>query len=404
MSPVTGTRLEARTDPLPDPGPLVGLMGEHDLVWLRDDTGFVARGVAATVHPRDVRNLLADARVEDHVVGPGTGPIAVGALPFAPGAPGSLVVPREVVARAPDGRAWRTVVENAEVPTPEPRAVSDPQPPEHVELTSRPDHAGWRSMVQAALAQIRRGEIGKVVLAREVQVHAPHPFAMASVLRALHDGQPGCYVFAVDGFVGASPELLVRREGDVVTSRPMAGSVPADGNEADAERAISRLLRSGKDRDEHRVVVEAVVETLLEHGVDVTARNTPDLVRLDTVAHLATTVSAHLDAGAPSALELARALHPTPAVGGTPRDRAVALIGVLEPFDRGPYAGPVGWVDARGDGEWAVALRCGRIEGDRARCYAGAGIVRGSDPDREWDETEAKLAPMLSALGAGTQR
>ncbi len=399
MTPRTGTRLDVRTEPLTDPGSLLPLVEAHDLAWLRGSAGFVARGAAATIHPDDVAHLFADARVDDQVGGPGTGPIAVGALPFAPGAPASLVVPREVVGRAPDGRAWRTVVEPDAEPPPRPRAITPTAAPRRPEVASRPDHAGWRAMVQAALAQIRRGEIAKVVLAREVHVTAPRPFGVESVVTALYDDQPDCYVFAVDGFVGASPELLVRREGAVVTSQPMAGSVPTEGDEGDFEQPLARLLRSGKDRDEHRVVVDAVVDTLLDHCVDVTAPDTPDLVRLDTVAHLATTVIGQLDADAPSALDLARELHPTPAVGGTPRDRAVALIDVLEPFDRGPYAGPVGWVDARGDGEWAVALRCGGIEGNEARCYAGAGIVRGSDPDREWDETEAKLAPMLSALG-----
>jgi isochorismate synthase EntC len=192
--------------------------------------------------------------------------------------------------------------------------------------------------------------------------------------------------------VGASPELLVARYGDRVVSRPMAGTaVPGDG-------ALERLAASPKDAREHRLVVDAILEVLGPRCLEVEAAAEPEVDEFADVAHLATPIHGTLRTPAPDALTLARALHPTPAVAGTPTDAALAAIARLEPHGRGRYAGPVGWVDARGDGEWAVALRCASLDGARAVLHAGAGIVAGSDPDLEWTETEAKLDPMLRAL------
>jgi menaquinone-specific isochorismate synthase len=206
-------------------------------------------------------------------------------------------------------------------------------------------------------------------------------------------------VFAADGLVGATPELLVRREGASVTSRPMAGTIPRGATDAGDSAAEASLAASVKDGLEHRLVVDAVVDGLRAGGVDVESVRGPDVARLATVSHLATTIAGTVEPrSARSALELALRLHPTPAVGGAPQDVALALLEDLETFDRGRYAGPVGWVDAHGDGEWAVALRCADLEGGTARLVAGAGIVAGSDPDAEWAETQAKLEPMLRVL------
>lgn len=400
-------RVSATTRPLDEPPPSAGLpasVSADDFAWLTSRGGFVAQGVAAEIAPDEVDEFLSAIEVEDRVGAWATGPIACGALPFSDGANPVLRVPARVIGHT-DGTWWCTTIGAPPgQPTPDP---STPAPPpdsaarqaEVSEISSAPDREGWRRMVQAALTQIRRGELAKVVLAREVTVtlaDAPRPGDL--VQRMAHD-TASAFVFAAQGFLGASPELLVRRDGRSVSSQPMAGSVPVSGDDGETSERLDALTRSGKDRDEHRVVVEAVADVLEAHTVQLEVPDSPDLVRLPSVAHLATRVNGVLSDDAPSALGLARALHPTPAVGGTPSDRAVALIDVLEPFDRGPYAGPVGWVDARGDGEWAVALRCGRVEGRTARLYAGAGIVSGSDPDREWDETEAKLRPMLTALG-----
>jgi menaquinone-specific isochorismate synthase len=260
------------------------------------------------------------------------------------------------------------------------------------------DLGWWRGAVRAALAAIGAGRLDKVVLAREAVVEGDRPFPRAEVLRRLRRRSGGStFLYAMGGFVGATPELLVRRQGLVATSRPMAGTVPR-GDSAAAEAAgLARLTGSPKEAVEHRLVVDAVAEGLAKVA-DRVEVGRPEVVRLATVAHLATEVTADLTGPLPTALELAGLLHPTPAVGGAPRDAALAAIAALEPFDRGGYAGPVGWVDRAGDGEWAVALRCATLDGRRARLVAGAGIVPGSDPDAEWAETEDKLRAILDVL------
>jgi menaquinone-specific isochorismate synthase len=267
------------------------------------------------------------------------------------------------------------------------------QPPTRFHVAAPRTRADWRSAVERALAAIAAGDLEKVVLAREVVVEADTAFDARDVVHGLVASQPGSIVYASAGFVGASPELLVRREGDVVESRPVAGTTVADSDDA-----LLALAASVKDTREHRFVVDGIVEVLEPRCADLHADAVPEVAVFGPVAHLATPIRGRLTPPAPSALELARLLHPTPAVGGTPRRAALDAIRELEGFDRGRYAGPVGWVDARGDGEWAIALRGAELDGARARLVAGAGIVAGSDPDAEWAETQAKLEPMLRAL------
>ncbi len=213
------------------------------------------------------------------------------------------------------------------------------------------------------------------MLAREVLVEADTAFDPHDIVRGLVASQPGSFVYASAGFVGASPELLVRRDGDVVESRPVAGTTVADSDDA-----LRALAVSVKDTREHRFVVDGIVDVLAPRCGELHADAVPEVAVFGPVAHLATPIRGRLLTPAPSALDLARLLHPTPAVGGTPRPEALDAIRELEGFDRGRYAGPVGWVDARGDGEWAIALRGAELDGARARLVAGAGIVAGSDP------------------------
>ena len=238
-----------------------------------------------------------------------------------------------------------------------------------------------------ALAAIDRGELQKVVLARAVAVDADRDFDLRAILRRLARTQPGCIVYADGGFVGASPELLVDRRGEHVTCRPLAGT-GANANE---------LLASAKDAWEHQLVVDAV-SAALRTCADVVHADRPAPVVFADVTHLATTVTA--TATRATVIDLVTALHPTPAVAGTPRDVALDLIARLESTARSRYAGPFGWVDARGDGAFVVALRGAEITGAHALLHAGAGIVAGSDPDAEWAETQAKFRPMLTALVA----
>ena len=395
---VTTTRrptLVARTVLASFEGELLDRAVPDGFTWLRDGSGFVAGGVATEVPARDATAYLQDIEVHDEVHRPGTGAIAVGSLPFLDTASATVTIPAWVEGRAPDGTSWRTEIGRRDAPAAPPaRAIVPPVTSPGTTRTrclTSPDH--WERAVESVLAAIGAGEVTKVVLARTVHVEAAQAIDPRWLLGRLQAREPGRYLFAHAGSVGASPELLVSRTGRDVLARPLAGTVPWPAE----EHAIEALLQSGKQQREHAIVVNAMAATLsaLCSDLDVGA---PVALRLADVAHIATTVRAHAGPDTPSALGLALALHPTPAVGGTPTDRALEYIARAEPHGRGRFAGPVGWVDAQGDGEIAVALRSAEIDGPTARVRAGAGIVAGSDQQAEWDEIDAKLTPMLRAL------
>jgi menaquinone-specific isochorismate synthase len=365
---------------------LVASCTPHGFAWLHHDIHLVATGVAARVAPGQVTDALAAIEVEDPLGLPGTGAIAVGALPFDPAQDGELVIPARVLGQA-HGRAWVTEIGPADD-----EAGSTRAGPARFTVGATHARAEWEATVARAIDAIGRGDLDKVVLAREVIVEGDQPFDVRDVIARLVHQQPGCFVYASDGLVGASPELLVRRTGTVVESRPVAGTAVAEG-----EESLRALAESVKDTREHRFVVDAIVDVLGPVCAELDA-GAPEVAVFGPIAHLATPVRGTLAGEAPDALALARMLSPTPAVGGTPRTAALDAIRELEGFDRGRYAGPVGWVDARGDGEWAIALRGAELDGTRARLVAGAGIVAGSDPAAEWAETQAKLEPMLRAL------
>jgi menaquinone-specific isochorismate synthase len=380
--------LRAVTRACTPPDDLFDALGPGGAAWWHEGCGFVTAGVAARVAPNMARTWLAAIDHDDDVDRAGTGPIAVGALPFDPDGASTLVVPRQVVGRDAEGRGWITRIGDPVRPL-----ARRERAPSAIAVLPRTTRAEWDAAVDAALAAIAGGELEKVVLARRVDLDADRPFEPAAVLRRLCEQQPGCFVYAGDGMVGASPELLVRRRGEAVESQPMAGTSTLTD-----QAAIARLRASVKDAREHRLVVDAIVEALQPLCVRIEPAPEPSVARFADVAHLTTSVRGLLRAPAPDAVELARRLHPTPAVGGTPRGPALETIARLEDFPRDRYAGPVGWVDARGDGEWALALRGAAIDGTRATLHAGAGIVAGSVPADEWCETEAKLEPMIRAL------
>ena len=381
-------RLRAVTREIEPGDDALGGFDPQGFAWLHHGTRLVTSGVAARVAPTDAAARCSRRLDADDPVGlPGTGAVAVGALPFDPDAAGELVVPARVHG-VHDGRAWVT-----EIGPGEPASSVAVVPPTRFHVAAPRSRDDWRVAVERALAAIRAGDLEKVVLAREVLIEADAEFDAHEVVRGLVASQPGSFVYASRGFVGASPELLVRRFGEVVESRPVAGTTVAD-----SDAALLALAASVKDTREHRFVVDGIVDVLGPRCDQLHADAIPEVAVFGPVAHLATPIRGRLAAPAPSALDLARWLHPTPAVGGTPRRAALDAIRALEGFDRGRYAGPVGWVDARGDGEWAIALRGAELDGSRARLVAGAGIVAGSDPDAEWAETQAKLEPMLRAL------
>lgn len=262
--------------------------------------------------------------------------------------------------------------------------------------------AHWAGLVEAARNAIRRGELCKVVLARAVELTAEQPFSFEISLRALAERYPTCTIFAVGigetVFLGATPERLVQVENGTVTTVALAGSAPRSADPIRDRAAAAQLLTSQKDRHEHALVVEAIRTALLPLCRRLAVPDEPQLVSIANVHHLATPIAGVLADGQ-GALDVAAKLHPTPAVGGTPREAALAFIRAYEPIPRGWYAGALGWITASGDGEFVVGLRSGIVRGTVARLYAGCGIVADSDPVAEWEESEVKLRPMLEVLG-----
>ena len=405
--------LIARTRPLRGDVPdLLQVAGGDGILFARNQVGFAGRGAALRAPKARAASALEAIEVDDHVRRPGSGPVAFGALPFLPDATSDLVIPRLTVAIDDDGQAWATTVTEADdddpIRTDPAAALADalgrpgrPSPadgPSSFDVCAVRSPAAWQAAVATATARIRAGELDKVVLAREISITADTDISVATVLLRLAQHYPGCFLYLVDGFCGASPELLVSRSGDVVRAQPMAGTKPRRGiPEADAVLA-AELLASPTYRQEHQVTIDAVHDTLLAFSSYVDYEPEPSVVPLANVVHLATQVEGRLSHPPVSILELVAALHPTPAVCGRPRDAALAVIAELEDLDRGRYAGAVGWVDVEGNGQWAVSIRGAEISGRTARVIAGNGMVGDSDPPTELIETRAKLQAMLAAI------
>jgi menaquinone-specific isochorismate synthase len=336
---------------------------------------------------------------------PGCGPVAIGALPFDPAAPGSLIVPRRIVGRLGD-QAWLTTIEPVDngpadsgTEAAPPPATTFGEPPDEFSLTPSLPHSTWKSLVAAAVERIGAGDFDKVVLARQIDISANRPFLVGDVLSRLVALYPSCMVFSVDGFIGASPELLIARTGDRVISHPLAGTVARSGDAHSDEALVAGLMASGKARAEHRVVIDVLRSALAPVCVELDVPEEPSVMSLRNVSHLATRITGRLAPATPeTALELVARIHPTPAVGGDPTPTALRYLVEVEGFERGRYAGPVGWVDARGDGAWAVGIRCAEVDGAHARIFAGNGVVAGSDPADELTETQLKLQALLAAL------
>ncbi len=366
----------------------------------------LAGGLLEPSGPAGLVHRLGAIECDDPLGLPGTGPVAFGALPFESGAPGEMVVPSLLYGRGADGVEWATSVgEHPPEPTREllraaleRRSVEPPGPPALV----AGDPADYPAAVAVATRAIAAGRLRKVVLARRLVVDlgaAPSPPA---VLARLAAQEPSATAFLVGHgpsvFVGASPELLVSRRGASVRSHPLAGTAASGTGPAEC------LLASAKDMEEHALVVADIARVLDPHCSELVVPAEPSLVSLHSMNHLGTRIEGCLMAEGgrlPSVLELVAELHPTPAVGGVPRAPALELIERLEPGPRGPWAGPVGWLDAAGDGDWVVGLRSTIIEGSTAVVWAGAGIVAASDPLAELAETDLKLAPALEGLAPG---
>ena len=398
-----------RTVRVEQPGALLDLLPEQGaLAWVHDGEGLVGWGEAARVEltgddrfadaQRWWDGVTADADVQDEVGLPGSGPVAFGSFAFDAGT--SVLIVPEVVVGCRGGAWWVTTVG----PVPAPLPLRDePRPPRSLRFSdgtrSGPE---WVRVVADAVRRIEGGEVAKVVLARDLQVDLAEPLDLRWPLRRLAADYPGCWVFAVDGLLGATPEMLVRLRDGVATSRVLAGTLRRSGDLNRDLRQGHALARSIKDVEEHGYGVRSVADALALHCVAVDVPADPFVLELPNVMHLATDVTGTVTDGATS-LGLIASLHPSAAVCGTPTEVARGLIREIEGLDRGRYAGPVGWIDADGDGEWGIALRCGQVDPAdprRLRLYAGCGIVAGSKPLDELAESNAKLVPMRDALQA----
>jgi len=376
----------------------VDLLSVGDVLFERNRSGLAGRGEVARVPWENAPSFLASIDCDDEVGLPGCGAVAFGARPFDPDAPAEVIVPREVFGRTDDGTRWHTVIGELEAIEDRSAGLLPRESPSRFDVAPSRSPESWCALVEAATKAMVDGSLRKVVLAREVVVTGDAAFDASVILERLRTTYPGCHLYRVDGFVGASPELLVSRSGDIVRSHPMAGTAARGGDPSTDARLAAALLASTKDREEHQITIDMVHDTLLNWCSYVDYEAEPSIVPVANVQHLATLVEGRLSQPAPSVLELVDALHPTPAVCGSPREEALAFIKANEGFDRGRYAGAVGWVDGRGNGSWAVSVRCADLDGPTARVYAGNGIVADSDPPTELAETRAKLQAMLSAL------
>lgn len=376
--------------------------------FIRRGDGFVTIGEAAifevdSAQAADVwwAEMSREIEHETELMGVfGTGPLAVGSFVFDPDHSEDrsiLIVPKVIIGRR-DGRSWLTCIGPERYSAMPPKGNEPPAPTNIRFSDGAVQSADWPHLVSEVVKLIRSGEIEKVVLARDMIAASDTPIDHRFLARQLTTAYPDTWTYSVRGLVGATPELLVRLRGGLATSRVLAGTVRRTGGTQDAARLAAELATSGKNTSEHEFAVESVASALAPYCSGMHVPDVPFVLELPNVFHLATDITAVAEANY-SALALAGALHPSAAVCGTPTPAAGDLIAELEGIDRGRYAGPIGWVDANGDGEWALALRCGQITSpNEIQLFAGVGVVADSNPLDELAETNAKFVPMRDAL------
>lgn len=391
--------MKASTTPLDGDVDLNDVARGDGYLFVRNGIGIAGRGVTHRVPIDEAMATIAAIEHDDRSDGR-AGPVAIGSLPFRPGAPGELVIPRVTVRKCTDGTVWRTVIDRPSED--DLRLATDRPTASSANFSVRPMTTieQYLAAVTAARDAVRSGDLVKAVIARDIEVESSEPIDVHAVLLRLRASFGASYRYSIDGLIGASPELLVAVDDDVVTSHPLAGTTPRTGDPTTDDELARALVASMKDQIEHRVVIDVVHDTLLPWCSYLDWEPEPSVVRVANVQHLGTAIEGRLSDPRPDALTLARALSPTPALGGHPRDAALALIERVEGFERGRYGGAVGWVDTRGNGTWAVTIRGAELSADRrrARLVAGGGIVADSRPVAELAETQAKFQAMLSAL------
>ena len=415
-------RLIVRTEPAEELAPLIPRADpRHPLLWMRRGEGIVGLGETVRIEtsgPSRVEDaaaawtsLAALADVDDRVGLPGTGLVAFGAFAFADDSASTsvLVVPELVLGRR-DGRAWITRIalatgdsEEADAAASVALEIPEPTPKRRVpRVTFSPGAVppdDYETAVAEAVRRIDAGEFEKVVLARQLLGELHEEDGLRAVINRLAEDYPDTWVYAVDGLIGASPETLVRVDHGTVSARVLAGTTSRGAGEASDRERAAALTSSAKDLAEHALAVASAVKRLAPHTARLDASPEPFTLQLPNLWHLATDLKGTLGDGS-SSLDLVQAVHPTAAVAGTPRRVALRVLAELEGFDRGRYAGPVGWIDGDGDGEWAIALRCAQVDPNgTVAAYAGCGIVHDSVPADELAETVMKFRPIVEAFG-----
>lgn len=379
------------------------LLRSGDLVFTSDKGMFISRGVIAKIEPEKVVSVLSDMKGSSSN---DRKPFAVFSRPFDPSSSNTDLVnlPNEMIHI--DSHNWVThftiYSENESSQVDEIKSLESIEHPHHIEMMSPESRDQFIDKVETVLKHVEIGDATKVVIARQLNVSADIEIDVRLLISELIDSQPESYIFSIDGFVGASPELLIEKFSRSIRCLPMAGTRKRHARIDEDDADIADLQTNIKDRNEHRVVIDDIVSKLEKVAQNVTSSDIPHVVRLPHVAHLATSVTATSN-GEVDLLGLVSTLHPTPAVAGTPTNKAMEIIANVEGFDRGVYGAPVGWVDSSGDGQCAIALRCARVKGSHAQLFAGVGIVKGSDPIQEWNETQAKFGVMRDAMMNITQ-
>jgi len=398
------------------------ILGEHPLLtsintahplsttWIRGGDGLIGFGVYKKIEisgnnrfneaKKWWNSQLSEFIIQNNVHGVGTGPILFSSFSFDSDEPSVLIIPKIIIGQK-NGKSWITWVGDIKQPSIERLKTSRQSGSMHWENRAIEEDK-WREQVSKAVAAIKSGQLEKVVLARDLKANFETPINLNNLLQRLEIDYPSTWVFLVDGLIGATPELLVRLSKSLITSRVLAGTIQKTGNEDKDLALAASLAKSSKDLEEHEYAVKSVANALAPFCSSTNVPESPFVLHLSNVMHLATDVTGVLNDSAQQAdiFNLIEKLHPSAAVCGTPTDIAKKLILELENMNRSRYAGPVGWIDAQGDGEIAIALRCGELsnENKSIRIFAGCGIVAGSDPATEYAESQAKLMPMRAAL------
>jgi menaquinone-specific isochorismate synthase len=382
--------------------------GSEGMLFVRNGIGVATHGIAARLASRDAKEFLASIQIDDSVKAPGSGPVLIGSIPFDSQELHEFVLPKILVCKSEDGRCWVTAVDIEEI---ELAHVFESHASEAFISSSSTTSSSYTvapgveietylQAVTAARDAVLSGDIAKAVIARDVIVTSTNPIDIRAVLLRLRNSFGTSYQFSVDGFVGASPELLVSILDGEVSSHPLAGTAPRTGDPTTDTDIATALLSSTKNQIEHRIVIDAVHDTLLPWCSYLDWEPEASIVAVANVQHLGTRMSGRLSEPFLHILDAVYALSPTPALGGFPRDKALQLISNVEGMSRGRYGGAVGWFDSQGNGVWAVAIRCAEYSNNNmnARLFAGGGIVADSDPLSELAETQAKLQAMLAAI------